>query len=131
VLAGYLIGFVDGTAAHVRALAAGGIHAYVGFSQVLFQVFFVGLVVLDPLVVVLVGFVLRAGVWLAGGVMVLDVAANWIGNWVYLRDGLTHRLPGLLGLALFGLFVLVSAPALLRVMPRWPPLRGPAVGGPP
>ena len=36
---------------------------------------FVSLVVLDPLVVVLVVFVHRESIWLAAGVMVLDVAA--------------------------------------------------------
>jgi hypothetical protein len=41
VLAAYLAGFADGTAAHVRALAQGGIHAYSAFSQVPLQVFFV------------------------------------------------------------------------------------------
>lgn len=47
--------------------------------------FFVCLVVLDPLVVVLAGFVQRAGIWLAAAVMALDMAANWIGNWPWLR----------------------------------------------
>ena len=37
--------------------------------------FFVSLVVLDPLVVELVVFVRRERIWLAAGVMVLDVAA--------------------------------------------------------
>ena len=85
VLAAYLTGFADGTAAHVRAQAQGGIHAYSAFSQVPLQVFFVCLVVLDPLVTVLAGFVRRAGIWLAAGVMALDMTANWAGNWHWLH----------------------------------------------
>jgi hypothetical protein len=119
VLAAYLIGFADGTAAHVRALALGGIHAYSAFSQVPVQVFFVCLVVLDPLVVVLAGFVLRAGIWLAAAVMTLDMAANWIGNWPWPHAGaarLQHAEGGLLLITSFGLFVLLSARPMLRVM---------------
>jgi hypothetical protein len=119
VLAAYLAGFADGTAAHVRALAEGGIHAYSAFSQVPLQVFFVCLVVLDPLVVVLAGFVRRAGIWLAAGVMALDMAANWIGNWHLLPADPARLLRtegGLLLITSFGLFVLLSARPMLRVM---------------
>jgi hypothetical protein len=65
VLAAYAAGFTDGTAAHIRDLARGGFPAY-WFAPVAVQVFFVGLVVLDPLVVGLIVAVNRAGVWLAG-----------------------------------------------------------------
>ena len=81
VLAVYLIGFTDGTAAHARDLARAGFHAYSGFPQVPLRVFFISLVLLDPLVVVLAALVLPAGIWLAAVVMVLDVAANTAGNW--------------------------------------------------
>ena len=81
VLAVYLIGFADGTAAHARDLARAGFHAYSGFPQVPLRVFFISLVLLDPLVVVLAALVLPAGIWLAAVVMVLDVAANTAGNW--------------------------------------------------
>ena len=53
VLAVYLTGFADGTAAHARDLARAGFHAYSGFPQVPLRVFFTSLVLLDPLVVVL------------------------------------------------------------------------------
>ena len=86
VLAVYLIGFAEGTGAHVRDLVRGGIHAYSSVPQAWIQVFFVSLVVLDPLVVVLIAFVRREGIWLAAGVMVLDVAANWTGNWPSLDE---------------------------------------------
>ena len=72
--------------------------------------FFVSLVVLDPLVVVLVAFVLRAGIWLAVGVIVLDVAANWIGNWSSLHEDPARLLRpvGLLPITLFGVFGTVA-----------------------
>jgi hypothetical protein len=48
VLAVYLIGFADGTAAHARNLARAGFDAYSGFPQVPLRVFFISLVFLDP-----------------------------------------------------------------------------------
>jgi hypothetical protein len=118
VLAVYLIGFAQGTGAHIGDLAHGGIHAYSSLPQSWIQVFFVSLVVLDPLVVVLVAFVLRAGIWLAAGVIALDVAANWIGHWPSLHEDPARLLRpvGLLPITLFGVFVLVTALPLLRVM---------------
>ncbi len=76
VLVAYLIGFADGTGAHVRDLARGGLHAY-GLAPVPLQVFFSGLVLLDPLVFGLVLLARPAGAWLAGAVMAADMAANW------------------------------------------------------
>jgi hypothetical protein len=118
VLAVYLIIFADGTGAHIRDLARGGIHAYFWAPDAWIQLFFVCLVVLDPLVIVLVAFVRRAGIWLAAGVMVVDVTANSITNWSSLRAG-PARLPQLGGLALVVaacVFVLVTAVPLLRVI---------------
>ena len=117
LLAVYLIGFTDGTAAHVRDLAQSGFHAYSGFPQVPLRVFFTSLVLLDPLVVVLAALVLPAGIWLAAVVMVLDVAANAAGNWSWLHTdpGRLLSTPGLLALAVFGVFVLATAPAMLPV----------------
>jgi hypothetical protein len=114
----YLIGFAQGTGAHIRDLARGGIHAYSALPQAWIQVFFVSLVVLDPLVVVLVAFVRREGIWLAAGVMVVDGAANWTGNWPSLQEDPVRLLRpvGLLPITLFGVFVLVTALPLLRVM---------------
>ncbi|WP_328833299.1 hypothetical protein OHT77_40270 [Streptomyces sp. NBC_00252] len=123
VLAVYLIGFLEGACAHLLDLIRGGFHAYASFPQVAIQSFFISLAVLDPLVVVLVAFVRRQGVWLAGAVMVLDVSANWIGNWQGLRDdpaGLLRPV-GLLPITLFGLFVVVSVVPLhhTTAMTRW------------
>ena len=95
----------------------GGIHAYSSLPRAWIQVFFVSLVVLDPLVVVLVAFVRREGIWLAAGVMVVDVVANWTGNWPSLQEDPARLRPvGLLPITLFGVFVLVTALPLLRVM---------------
>ncbi len=118
VLAGYLIGFADGTGAHIRDLARDGVHAYAAFGPVPVQVFLVALVVLDPLVLILAGLARPAGVWLACAVLLLDNAANWIGNWPGLRsDPLRLVEPaGLLPITAFSVFVLATAPAVLAVM---------------
>ena len=118
VLAVYLVGFAQGTGAHIRDLVRGGIHAYSAIPQAWIQVFFISLVAVDLLVVVLTGFVRRAGIWLAAGVMVLDVAANWIANWSSLQEDPVRLLRpvGLLPITLFGVFVLATALPLLRVM---------------
>jgi hypothetical protein len=112
----YVIGFLEGACAHFRDLFRGGIHAYASWPHVSIQVFFVSLVVLDPLVAVLVALGRRHGVWLASGVMVLDVSANWIGNWRWLRDDPAGLLSsgGLLSITLFGLFVVASVLPLHR-----------------
>jgi hypothetical protein len=111
----YLVGFAEGTGDHVRWMTHGGIHAYApSYPQIAIQVFFVSLVILDPLVVALVAFVRREGIWLAVAVMALDIAANWIGNWVRIRHDWVSNVPWLI--TLFGIFVLVTALPLLRIM---------------
>ncbi|MFF8406737.1 hypothetical protein ACF06P_34540 [Streptomyces sp. NPDC015684] len=85
-----------------------GIDAYAMFPQVALQVFFVSLVVLDPLVIVLVGLVRREGIRLAGALMVLDMCGNWWGNWHWLRDD-PSQLLRLVPLSIFGVFVVASA----------------------
>jgi hypothetical protein len=109
VLALYAAGFADGTGAHIRDLASRGIQAYSSFHQVPFQVFFVGLVVLDPLVVVLAALARPAAAWLGAAVMTGDLTANWAGNWPWP----SHYLM-LWPITLFGVFVLATAPALHR-----------------
>lgn len=76
VVVAYMLGFGDGTGAHIRDLVGGGLHAY-SHAPVAVQVFFVALVVLDPLVVVLLLRMRPLGAGLAGGVIVVDIAANW------------------------------------------------------
>lgn len=116
MLAVYIAGFAEGTGDHVRWMTHGGIHAYAGsYPQVPIQVFFVALIILDPLTVALVAGVQRAGIWLAAAVMALDIAANWIGNWSRITSA-PANLPetGPWVITAFGVFVLASAPALLR-----------------
>ncbi|MFE0418357.1 MULTISPECIES: hypothetical protein [Streptomyces] len=115
VLAGYLIGFLEGACVHLLDISRGGIHAYAAFPQVPLQVFFVSLAILDPLVVVLVGLVRREGVWLASAVMVADVFANWWGNRHWIQDD-PARLVWLSPITLFGLFVVGFLPRLHRTV---------------
>jgi hypothetical protein len=133
VLALYMAGFAEGTGDHVRWMAHGGIHAYArSYPQVPIQVFFVLLIVLDPLTVALIGFVRRAGVWLAVAVMALDIAANWSGNWSQITSApanLLHTGPWLI--TAFGVFVFASSPALLRLMRSDRPLTAAVPGAPP
>lgn len=111
----YLIGFLVGTRTHVLDVTRDGVHAYAMFPQVSLQVFFVSLVVLDPLVIVLVGLARREGTWLAGAVMVLDMCGNWWGNWHWLRDD-PSQLMRLLPLTIFGVFVIASVLPLHRAV---------------
>lgn len=117
VLAGYLIGFADGTGAHIRDLARDGLHAY-AFAPAGVQVFFVGLVLLDPLVFVLVLLMRPAGAWLAAAVMAADMATNWYVNWSAPPEYRLRFLPptGLLPITVFGLFVLISFLPLRRAL---------------
>ena len=117
VLALYLVGFADGTGDHVRWMSHGGIHAYASsFPPIPVQAFLVGLIVLDPLALVLTGLVRRAGVWLAVGIMALDMPINWYWNWSRITSQpgrLLVTAPWLI--TIFGLFVWATAPALLRL----------------
>ncbi|WP_245790824.1 hypothetical protein [Streptomyces monashensis] len=131
----YAGGFLEGTGAHVADLARGGPHAYAGFGPLPLQVFFIALVALDPLAAVLTLRARPAGVRLAVAVMTLDVLANWYANrsWVTAHPAALLRPVGLLPITLFGLFVVATAPALLRAvrgsatadlaMARLPPIR--------
>jgi hypothetical protein len=96
----------------------GGIHAYASsYPQLPYQVFFVSLIVLDPLVVMLAATVRREAVWLACGVMVADMGANWAGNWRRIVDypaRLADNVPWLI--TVFGLFVFATALPLARAM---------------
>ena len=114
----YIAGFADGTGDHVRWTAHGGIHAYASsYPQVPYQVFFVSLIVLDPLVIVLATAVRREAAWLACGVMAADIAANWAGNWHRILNYPAHlagNVPWLI--TLFGMFIFATALPLARAM---------------
>ncbi|MBF9070889.1 hypothetical protein [Streptacidiphilus fuscans] len=111
----WIVGFVEGTGAHLLDLISGGLHAYHAWplpSQVLFH----ALLVVDLLVAVLVARGLPSGPPLGAAVMVTDLTANYQGNW----SGLLHEplayvgVTGLLPMTLFGLFVVGTALPLGR-----------------
>ena len=118
VLAGYVIGFVDGTGAHIRWMLHGGVHAYAGaYPQLAIQALFVSLVLLDPLAALLAGLARREGVWLACAIMIADMIANWEGNWTRIMAShgrLVDTVPWLI--TAFGIFVLGTAVPLVHVM---------------
>ncbi|MFJ6216834.1 hypothetical protein ACIQGZ_26420 [Streptomyces sp. NPDC092296] len=116
VLAGYAVGFTEGTCAHLLDLLRGGVRVYASYAPLPAQVFFVGLVVLDPLVVALVLLGRPAAARLACGVMVLDGIANWYVDWPLLRENPAWLLRpvGLLPITLFALFVVVTAAPVRR-----------------
>jgi hypothetical protein len=120
VLAAYLIGFADGTGAHVRDLVRGGLQAY-AYAPAAVRVFFMALVLLDPVVFVLVLLVRPAGICLAAAVMIADMAANWLVHWSAAPEYRARFLPlaGLLPITVFGLFVLVSFIPLRRSLSAW------------
>ena len=106
----YILGFLEGAGAHLFDVIAGGLHAYRGFplpSQILFHL----LLILDP---VAAYAIVRRGPWgpvLACGIMISDLAANWLGGWqaVSASPGILLRPYGLSVLTLFGLFVFITA----------------------
>ncbi|KWT61292.1 hypothetical protein ADL21_14190 [Streptomyces albus subsp. albus] len=120
VTAVYAVGFAQGACAHLLDLIRGGIHAYAAYPHMAFEVYFISLVVLDPLAALLVVRLRGAGVWLACGVMTTDVAANWAGNWPSIQADWTLLLRpvGLLPITLFGLFVVATSGALHRAFGR-------------
>lgn len=109
------------TVAAIAAHAGISTAAAHDYPLVPIQVFFVSLIVVEPLTIVLLWFVRQEGIWLACAVMVVDMAANWIGNWSHIRDDWALRVPWLI--TVFGLFVLsFSLPMLRLVSMRRTPL---------
>jgi hypothetical protein len=116
VLAVYVIGFAEGTLDHVLWMSHGGIHAYARFGYAPVQVFLVLLIVLDPVTTLLCAFVRRAGVWLAALIMILDIAANWAGNWARMPRFIASFWLG----ELFAVLVFVTAIPLSRAIVGMP-----------
>ncbi|EST19934.1 hypothetical protein M878_40905 [Streptomyces roseochromogenus subsp. oscitans DS 12.976] len=114
----YAGGFLEGAGSHVLDLVRGGLHAYAAFGPVPLQVFFVALVVLDPLVAVLTLWMRPSGVRAAGVLMTLDVLANWYVNrsWVQEDPAALLRPVGLLPITVFGAFVLATLRPLLHAL---------------
>ncbi|MET9172324.1 hypothetical protein ACSP97_03880 [Streptomyces sp. SCPE 10] len=130
-------GFLEGTGWHAADLARRGPHAYSSFPPAI-QVFFLALVVLDPLVAVLALGARRVAAPSAGAVAAADAFANWFGNWPWISADWTRLLRpvGLLPITLFALFVLASSRPLWRALSADPgvawaaPIREDAPGGP-
>ncbi|WP_225096033.1 hypothetical protein [Streptomyces sp. CoH27] len=80
--------------------------------------FFVALVVLDPLAAVLTLWLRPWGFRLAAAVMTLDVLGDWNVNWPWVKAHPEELLRpvGLLPITLFGLFVVATAPVMTRVV---------------
>ncbi|RZK27615.1 MAG: hypothetical protein EOO63_13025 [Hymenobacter sp.] len=106
----YSVGFLAGTYTHVKDLVANGFLA----SPVPLGIglFWNVLTVLDPFTVLLLWWRPKAGIALAAAIMVVDVSVNtdtYLAG--YFRPPTPHMVPlSLLEQALFGLFVLLTAP---------------------
>jgi hypothetical protein len=116
VRAVYVVGFADGTCAHLRDLVTRQFHAY-SYAPWPVAIFFYALVLLDPLAAVLVIRRHIAAPLLAVAIMAADLAANYWLNWPQLTSGLSAWLTsfgGPLATAAFGVFVFVTAVPLYR-----------------
>ncbi|MFE7121641.1 hypothetical protein ACFU99_40050 [Streptomyces sp. NPDC057654] len=119
-LAAYAVGFAEGACAHLADIVRGGVHVYASFGPAPLQLYFLSLVVLDPLAVAGAVLVRTWGPPLAAAVMATDVAGNWIINWRWLREDPAWLLRpvGLLPITLFGIFVVSTAVPLRRALGR-------------
>ena len=108
-LAVYAGAFLVGTVSHLLDFVLQGVEVY-ATAPLLLRVFFVALVVIDPLVVVLVLRRPRAGVLFALAVMVADVAGNLA------MTALDPAWPFPVTQSLFGVFVLATSLPLWRVL---------------
>ncbi|MEU6439953.1 hypothetical protein [Streptomyces sp. NPDC047046] len=105
----YVVGFAEGTAAHVADLVRGGLGAYEKFPYAPVRALFLALVVLDPLVVLLLLRAPARGIAAGALVMALDLAANLAANAGDLAGAPAQTLPRMAPLLLFGAFVLSTA----------------------
>lgn len=107
----YLVAFAVGIYTHTRDVLAGGWRPALGEPAVL-NLYWTSLTALDALAMALLVWRPRAGVWLALAIMLTDVAVNSYAASTVLKDA--FRLDALALQAAFLLFVLVTAPWLLR-----------------
>ncbi|MFJ2705491.1 hypothetical protein ACIO3R_20095 [Streptomyces sp. NPDC087428] len=120
VVTAYVICFLWGTAIHLVDLAGGGHNSYASHAPAPIRVYFVALVLLDPLAAVLLARLRPAGVLVAVAVMSVDVAANYYVNWPQITRHPDYPLRplGLLPVTLFALFVAVTATSLYGHLAR-------------
>ncbi|MEV0264100.1 hypothetical protein AB0I49_22545 [Streptomyces sp. NPDC050617] len=123
----YALGFAEGACAHLADIVRGGVHVYASFGPAPLQLYFLSLVVLDPLAVAGALLVRTWGPPLAAAVMATDVAGNWVINWRWLREDPAWLLRpvGLLPITLFGIFVVATAAPVRKAIGR-DRRRGPA-----
>ncbi|MCU1404196.1 MAG: hypothetical protein JWQ43_499 [Glaciihabitans sp.] len=108
----YIGAFLVGTTTHIIDLAVLGRDVY-GTAPAAFQVFFVALTLLDPLIAILLSRLHRSGLALAVAVMVIDVTAN------LLMTGIDPAWPWPFTQSLFGILVLITVtPLWLSLAPR-------------
>ena len=105
----YVGAFLVGTVSHIVDFALQGADVYATAPPAL-RLFFVALVVIDPVVVVLLLRLRRSGLLLAVAVIVADVAANLA------MTTIDPAWPFPVTQSLFGLFALVAAPPAWRAM---------------
>lgn len=114
---GYSLGFLVGTYTHVADLAQHGFLA--APVPLAIGVFWNLLTLLDPLAVALLWWRPKAGIGLAVAIMVADISLN-TGVYLagYFGPPTPHMVPlTLLDQALFGLFVLLTAPIAYQRLP--------------
>ncbi|WP_328743864.1 hypothetical protein OHT57_00890 [Streptomyces sp. NBC_00285] len=113
----YMVGFLEGTAAHGYFLLTGGLDAY-AYAPLPVQLLFHVLLLLDPMVALVIIRARSAGPMLAAAVMLTDVAGNWSITWRAVMEHPTAflRPVGLLPITLFGAFVLLTAFPLHRAL---------------
>ncbi|GAA4894011.1 hypothetical protein ACFPM3_07475 [Streptomyces coeruleoprunus] len=119
VVAVYCAGLAVGTVTHVSDVVLHGPLPHAAFAPWWVDLYWTSLAVLDPLALVLLVRGRRAGVDLLCAVMATDLAANAYAVLV-LKGEAAGDFPGLQRLALFGLFVAVTAPWLRRRPERAP-----------
>jgi hypothetical protein len=120
----YLAALSVGVFTHLRALAEGGWRRPPNVPAA-FHIYWTSLTALDALAVALLLWRPRPGVWLVLAIMLSDVAVNGYAASTFLKDA--FRLDTLAFQAAFLLFVLVTAPWLLRAAPDgFSPRRGSA-----
>ncbi|TCR26492.1 hypothetical protein [Streptomyces sp. BK205] len=130
----YVLGFLEGTAAHGYFLAMGGLDVY-DYAPLPVQLLFHVLLLLDPLVAFVIIRGRPAGPLLAAAVMLADLAGNWSAAWsaVMAHPAAFFRPVGLLSITLFGAFVLLTAlpfhRALTSVGRAWAPVPSPPGAG--
>lgn len=113
ILAVWIAGFLVGTVSHIADLISGGLDTYEQFPAPL-RVFWIGLTVLDPLVIALLAMRRRAGIVLALAVILADISVNW----TVLLTISGNPLYGAIDQTLFAAVLAITAPVLWRWFPR-------------